>query len=57
MDLMKAVYNSVIKNFIKRPLSFELTTYVDVPPGSGLGSSSTLVVSILGRFLNGWGSH
>ncbi len=50
MDLMKAVYNSVIKNFIKRPLSFELTTYVDVPPGSGLGSSSTLVVSILGAF-------
>jgi len=50
MDLIKAVYNSVVNKFKKRPLSFELTTYVDVPPGSGLGSSSTLVVAILGAF-------
>ncbi|MFN8322469.1 MAG: dehydrogenase [Chitinophagales bacterium] len=51
LDLAKGVYNRVVKDFIKRPLAFELTTYVDAPPGSGLGSSSTLVVAILGAFV------
>ncbi len=50
LDLLKGVYNRIIKDFVKKPLSFELTTYVDAPPGSGLGSSSTLVVTILGAF-------
>ncbi len=51
LDLAKGVYNRVIKDFVKKPLAFELTTYVDAPPGSGLGSSSTLVVAILGVFV------
>ncbi|MBO7624850.1 MAG: dehydrogenase, partial [Bacteroidales bacterium] len=34
-----------------QPLSFRIASYVDVPPGSGLGTSSTLVVSILGAFV------
>ena len=51
LDLAAGVYNRVIKDFIKKPLSFELSTYVDAPPGSGLGSSSTLVVAILGAFV------
>ncbi len=50
LDLIKGVYNRVIKDFIKKPLSFELSTYVDAPAGSGLGTSSTLVVAILGAF-------
>jgi D-glycero-alpha-D-manno-heptose-7-phosphate kinase len=50
LDLIKGIYNRVIKEFVKEPLSFELTTYVDAPPGSGLGTSSTLVVAILGAF-------
>jgi D-glycero-alpha-D-manno-heptose-7-phosphate kinase len=48
--LHKGIYNRIAREFTKRPLSFELTTYVDAPPGSGLGSSSTLVVTILGAF-------
>lgn len=51
LDLAKGVYNRVVREFIKKPLAFELTTYVDAPPGSGLGSSSTLVVAILGAFV------
>ena len=51
LDLLKGVYNRVVKTFSKKPLSFELTTYVDAPPGSGLGTSSTLVVAILGAFV------
>ena len=50
LDLHKGIYNRVVRDFHGKPLSFELSTYVDAPPGSGLGSSSTLVVAILGAF-------
>ncbi|HSG67600.1 MAG TPA: hypothetical protein VK994_02760 [Bacteroidales bacterium] len=50
LDLLKGIYNRVVKDFSKTPLSFELSTIVDAPPGSGLGTSSTLVVTILGAF-------
>lgn len=49
-DLVKGVYNRIVKDFAKFPLSFKLTSWVDAPPGSGLGSSSALTVSILGAF-------
>lgn len=51
LDLLKGVYNRVVRDFAEKPLSFELTTYVDAPPGSGLGSSSTLVVAVLAAFV------
>ncbi len=50
LDLLKGVYNRVVKQFIQKPLSFRLTTFVDAPAGSGLGTSSTLVVAVLGAF-------
>lgn len=48
--LHKGVYNRIVKQFTHKPLSFKISTFVDAPPGSGLGTSSTLVVSILGAF-------
>jgi len=50
LNLLKGIYNRVVKDFTHKSLSFELSTYVDAPPGSGLGTSSTLVVAILGAF-------
>jgi D-glycero-alpha-D-manno-heptose-7-phosphate kinase len=50
LDLLKGIYNHIVKNYTKKALSFELSTRVDAPPGSGLGTSSTLVVAILGAF-------
>jgi D-glycero-alpha-D-manno-heptose-7-phosphate kinase len=50
LNLLKGIYNRVVKDFTRSPLSFELSTYVDAPPGSGLGTSSTLVVTVLGAF-------
>jgi len=50
LDLLKGVYNRVVRDYSKKPLSFVLTTYVDAPAGSGLGTSSTLVTAVLGAF-------
>jgi len=51
LQLQHGIYNSIVKKFNHgKPLSFELTTSMDVPSGSGLGTSSTLVVAILGAF-------
>lgn len=51
LTLQRGIYNSIVKRYNKGiPLSFELTTSMDVPSGSGLGASSTLVVAILGAF-------
>jgi D-glycero-alpha-D-manno-heptose-7-phosphate kinase len=44
------VYNRVVQLSGQGPLSFDMTIYVDAPPGSGLGTSSTLLVSVLGAF-------
>ena len=51
LDLLKGVYNHIVKHFTKQPLSFKLTTHTDSPAGSGMGTSSTLVAAILGAFV------
>ena len=46
-SLIKGVYNRVVKDFAPQMSSFKITTHNDAPPGSGLGTSSTMVVCIL----------
>jgi len=48
LDLLKHVHRFAVRKFNSgQPLSLRLTTHVDVPAGSGLGGSSTLVVAVL----------
>lgn len=51
LDLAKGVYNNLVKAYGSMSSGFKLTTFVDAPAGSGLGSSSTLMVAILGAFV------
>ena len=47
MDLVKSVIKLLNPDF-----GFELYTYSDVPPGSGLGGSAVLLSAIIGSFNN-----
>jgi D-glycero-alpha-D-manno-heptose-7-phosphate kinase len=50
LDLLKGVYNRIQKEYGFPKTGFKLSTFVDAPAGSGLGTSSTLVVAIIGVF-------
>jgi len=52
LPLHKGIYNKIVSKYNgNKSLSFKLTTYSDALPGSGLGSSSTMVVAILHAFV------
>jgi D-glycero-alpha-D-manno-heptose-7-phosphate kinase len=48
LRLHRGIYRRVVRQFNGgRPLALKLTTYADAPAGSGLGTSSTMVVCML----------
>ena len=50
-SLIKGVYNRVVKDYHITSDGFCITTYNDAPAGSGLGTSSAMVVCILKAFV------
>ena len=51
LALHKGIYNRIVRDFNRgEPLAVTITTYADVIAGSGLGTSSTMVVTILQAF-------
>jgi D-glycero-alpha-D-manno-heptose-7-phosphate kinase len=50
LKLFKATHNHIFKRFKLQPIGYDIVTYQDVPTGSGLGTSSTLIVSLIGVY-------
>lgn len=52
LPLHCGVYNRIVHDFNdNKPLSFKMTSYSDAPAGSGLGTSSTMVVTLLKAYM------
>jgi D-glycero-alpha-D-manno-heptose-7-phosphate kinase len=51
LELHTGVYNRILKEFVgHEPLSISIATHSEAPPGSGLGSSSAMVVALVQAF-------
>jgi D-glycero-alpha-D-manno-heptose-7-phosphate kinase len=51
LRLHRGIYNRIVREFNRgESLSFKLTSFADAPAGSGLGTSSTMVVCIIQAF-------
>jgi D-glycero-alpha-D-manno-heptose-7-phosphate kinase len=51
VELHAGVYNRIVKDFCGgRPCPITITSHSEAPPGSGLGSSSTMVVALVKAF-------
>jgi D-glycero-alpha-D-manno-heptose-7-phosphate kinase len=51
LSLLKGVYNRMVREFNGgQPLSLTITTHADAPAGSGLGTSSSVVVALTEAF-------
>jgi D-glycero-alpha-D-manno-heptose-7-phosphate kinase len=56
LALHRAVYNRMVRDFLGgRPPSVAVSTTVDAPPGSGLGSSSALIVAMVEAYRAAFG--
>lgn len=52
LELHVGVYNRIVREYNRGiPLAVTVTTHSEAPPGSGLGSSSTMVVALLHAFV------
>ncbi len=51
LKLFKATHNHICKRFGIEPIGYNIVSYQDVPTGSGLGTSSTLIVSLIGVYM------
>jgi D-glycero-alpha-D-manno-heptose-7-phosphate kinase len=51
LKLFKATHNHICKRFKIESIGYDIVTNQDVPTGSGLGTSSTLIVSLIGVYI------
>jgi D-glycero-alpha-D-manno-heptose-7-phosphate kinase len=51
INLQIGVYNRIVQDYAHRALPCEIITAMDAPPGSGLGTSSTMVIAMIGAFV------
>jgi D-glycero-alpha-D-manno-heptose-7-phosphate kinase len=50
LKLFKATHNHIFKRFNLSPIGYDIVSNQDAPTGSGLGTSSTLIVSLIGVY-------